>query len=425
MICLIESLDLTDGPNPINVILRGGWSFGDDDVLKRYLFAGKEGDQLVGRSVAGLPINSEGFAILPPHFPPEVLNSLSIDDWTLILPDYNDYPNCFKSTLPFLLASIVHHDRYLRATLSPDGNLFRGSLYSLGYLNRLRGTTLTGYGECRTANLIATGVPSHVLQAQRLVGVQDSVSRANRGIGLLKKRSRKERSISKEIRSTLRRIEASLHVNNYPAAVPVNNGLERLIEQILENQNRLFNELAELRGRAFDREVVHAQLHEFANEEPAELMPAIPEQELDVPNRNFPMYTWGGKMHLVPEGFTFPVTNIYSLWSSWYYGDEIARISPLRLLHSHEFARKTDKTNLCRARRVFNELEAIAFQEGLLRNDERMHSVGLRRSNNIAKLAYTKLCRVLYDVDEDEDINKFRIDEVTYNAIYEKIQRNK
>ena len=60
-----------------------------------------------------------------------------------------------------------------------------------------------------------------------------------------------------------------------------------------------------------------------------------------------------------------------------------------------------------------------------MRNDERMHSVGLRRSNNIAKLAYTKLCRVLYDVDEDEDINKFRIDEVTYNAIYEKIQRNK
>ena len=406
------------------MILRGGWSFGDDDVLKRYLFAGKVGDQLVGRSVAGLPINSEGFAILPPHFPPEVLDSLSVEDWTIILPDYNEFPNGFKSTLPFLLASVVHHDRYLRSTLSPDGALFRSSLYAQGYLNRLSGTTLTGHGECPRANLIATGVPSHVLQAQRLLGVQDSVSQANRGIRLLKKRSRRERSISREIRSTLRRIEESLYVNRYPAATDgVNNGLERLIEQILENQNRLFNELAELRDRGVGQVVEQAV--QFANEEPAEVMHPIPELER-VPNRNFPMYTWGGKMHLVPERFTFPVTNIYSLWSAWYFGDEIARVSPLRLLHSHEFVSTKDKTNLCRARRVFNELEDIAVQEGLLRNEERMHSVGLiRRSNEIAKLAYTKLCRVLYDVDENEDISKFRIDEITYNAIYEKIQRNK
>ena len=128
-------------------------------------------------------------------------------------------------------------------------------------------------------------------------------------------------------------------------------------------------------------------------------------------------------MHLVPEGFRFPVTNIYALWPSWYFGQ--ARISPLRLLHSHEFNSKKDKTNLCRARRVFNELEDIALQEGLLRNDERMHSVGLRRSNDIAKLAYTKLCKILYDINDDEDLSKFRIEEVTYNAIYEKIQRNK
>ena len=46
-----------------------------------------------------------------------------------------------------------------------------------------------------------------------------------------------------------------------------------------------------------------------------------------------------------------------------------------------------------------------------------------RRSNDIAKVAYTKLYRKLYHIDEDDDIAKYRIGEVTYNAIYDKISR--
>ena len=428
-------LDLIDGPNPINVILRGGWSFGDDDVLKRYLFAGKGGDQLVGRSLSGLPINSEDFSLLPPHFPNDILNSLSEEDWSIILPDYETYPNCFKSTLPFLLASIVHHNDFLRATLSANGSLFMGGLYTRGYVNRLINLTITGHAYCPITNLKSTGVPSHVMQAQKMRGMQISVLKVSKGVRLLKKRSRKDRGIYKEIRSTLRRVEQRVEdlfgvdyqlqrnrINNINNDNVIIN--ERNLNLIIENQERLFQELAELRNQRQDDRNERANVPEnFQVPMPvAPVAPAENEHDENAVMDNFLLFHWGGKMHLVPDGFRFPVGNILSLWNSWYFGDRVSGISPLRQLGGSDVVRR-DKTNLCRARRVFDEIEDIAIQDGLLRAGERMRSVGIRRSNEIAKVAYTKLYRRLYNIDENEDIARYRIGEVTYNAIYDKISR--
>ncbi|ETV90024.1 hypothetical protein H310_15143 [Aphanomyces invadans] len=52
----------------------------------------KSGDQFVGRVVAGLPLNSADFAVLPPHF-------------------------ATAGNLVLGLASIVHHADFLRTTL--------------------------------------------------------------------------------------------------------------------------------------------------------------------------------------------------------------------------------------------------------------------------------------------------------------------
>lgn len=415
------------------MILRGGWTFGDDDVLKRYLFAGKGGDQLVGRSLSGLPINTEDFALLPPHFPNDIIDSIDEDDWELMLPDYDGYPNCFKSTLPFLLASIVHHDAFLRATISADGSLFRGGLYAHGYFNRLSGFTITGHALCPITNLKATGVPSHVMQAQKLRGMQKTVLKVSKGVRLLKRRSRKDRGIYKEIRATLRRVEnrvedlfgGEFHLlrNNYIN----NNNLihDRNLLRIIENQERLFQELAEIRNNR--RDGWNDQAHDIpvhpvqADEVPQVAAAVVDNENENIAVENFLLFPWGGKMQRVPEGFRFPVGTIYSIWNSWYFGDRVTRIGPLRLLHGSDIVR--DKTNLCRARRVFNEIEEVAIQEGLLRADERMHSVGIRRSNDIAKMAYTKLYRKLYEIDENDDIARYRHGDVTYNAIYDKLSR--
>ena len=50
----------------VQVYLRAGWSLGN--VQDRYIFAGPGGDQIVGRTVSGLPVTDRTFSILPPHF---------------------------------------------------------------------------------------------------------------------------------------------------------------------------------------------------------------------------------------------------------------------------------------------------------------------------------------------------------------------
>ena len=50
----------------VAIYLRAGWSVGK--VQDQYIFSGAGSDQVVGRAAAGLPINDNGFAVLPPHF---------------------------------------------------------------------------------------------------------------------------------------------------------------------------------------------------------------------------------------------------------------------------------------------------------------------------------------------------------------------
>ena len=50
----------------VAVYLRAGWSIGN--TQDRYVFSGAGSEQIVGRAVCGLPIQSMDFAILPPHF---------------------------------------------------------------------------------------------------------------------------------------------------------------------------------------------------------------------------------------------------------------------------------------------------------------------------------------------------------------------
>ena len=81
------------------------------------------GDEICGRVLCGLPISSVDFTVLPIHFPDAVTNS--IFNWELILPGYSCYPFCFQACLPYLLASLVYHKKWLRENIFVGHALFR------------------------------------------------------------------------------------------------------------------------------------------------------------------------------------------------------------------------------------------------------------------------------------------------------------
>ena len=96
---------MLDGPPVVSIFLRAGWSLGQ--VQDRYFHYVPGGDQLIARLACGLNYHDGGqFAVLPPHFGQ---CPLTTEEWSEVLPGYDNLSVNFQGCLPYLLASLVHH----------------------------------------------------------------------------------------------------------------------------------------------------------------------------------------------------------------------------------------------------------------------------------------------------------------------------
>lgn len=103
------------GPNPVAVQLRMGHTLGR--VNDPYMHRTEGADSYVGRTAAGLPVNSSDFAILPPHFDTEGRNLLTQEFLEATIPGYGHMSVEFKPAIPFLIASVLFHEPFLRKEL--------------------------------------------------------------------------------------------------------------------------------------------------------------------------------------------------------------------------------------------------------------------------------------------------------------------
>ena len=163
------------GPTAIAIYLRAGWSLGP--VQSRYILEGEGGDQVCGRAATGLPLTDVSFANLPAHFISED-TGISLAEWEDILPGYlSYYPLNFREVIPYLLASLVHHRDYLDELRSrhPRHPLFLQRVWTTGILSRLQDNVVTGCNRNAVSKMFATGVPPHLILANRFVGLETRV----------------------------------------------------------------------------------------------------------------------------------------------------------------------------------------------------------------------------------------------------------
>lgn len=132
-----------------------------------YIKATSGEDQFTGRACALLPITSVEFGSLPPHLDPRELPDATF--WSVVAPGYKRLPNSFHPVLPFLLASIIHHQKFLSETLSPQHPLFKSNLWLSGLLEgkAVHGGTINN----STSLLQATGIPPLVIMQQNMVEI--------------------------------------------------------------------------------------------------------------------------------------------------------------------------------------------------------------------------------------------------------------
>jgi hypothetical protein len=74
-----------------------------------------------------------------------------------VIGGYNNYPIGFQGCIPYLLASVVYHQEWLREHLPNQHPLFNSRMFTSELVDRLRDKVLVGHIKCLSTGLTATG----------------------------------------------------------------------------------------------------------------------------------------------------------------------------------------------------------------------------------------------------------------------------
>ncbi len=117
-------------------------------------------DAFNARILAGLPFGTDEFSAKPCHFdavPDEVMLTIP---WSSIIKGYHKFPAACKAVMPFLLATVIHHEPFIRCSMRGGGG--HAILFSpLFTVHKHLFDTLrpyVKYGVCQS-DLTTTGVP--------------------------------------------------------------------------------------------------------------------------------------------------------------------------------------------------------------------------------------------------------------------------
>ncbi len=351
------------GPGIITIFLRAGWSVGP--VQDRYLTYADGGDQLCGRVACGLNFNDGSqFAVLPPTFA-NPYTILSEQEWSFILPGYMAYPVSFRGCLPYLLASVAFHWKWIVAkdddsttnqcykNISAAHPIFRSRLAQaargdrplIEVLNKLV-LPLNTDGACEHTNMKATGIPPHVDQARQIE----------------KLRAENER---------LRNLLAANHIE--------------IMEQLPQRVTDCFREIIATPSiqqvsapelRALIREVMSAHFtshNRGTSEENAP--PATPVQPGNFMIVNgYGMWCWRGRWRKIPTNYRFPGGTLKEVCDLFFFGIPADKVTPFREIPCSEFL-PADEANVSKAGTMFAYMCSVAIQAGLVPSKEALYSL--------------------------------------------------
>ena len=403
------SLGQVGGPNAPTVFLRMNHTMGN--VRDRYIFQCDGGDQLCGRMVVGLPFDSIEFAVLPPHFNNAASALLTDDFWTGILPDYMAYPTGVKAALPFLLASLLYHEDFLRETL-PEGHLlFNMPVFAQNpILTDLSDNILLGVGRCKESQLAATGIPPHlaianqvhdVMEELREVRIENQALRAkveNMEVVLLQKLPR---AVGDYIRSNFQVEGDAVNVRD----LDIRDG---------EMRTFIMGEIAKVLKSNQDVQVALAQQVAAAERHVG---------RAEAQDNSSWWMVWGddgfGSGVYTPPNWRFPVgLPAKTMWSLWLFGNMGTTVRPYRLLRRPIDITKADHCRHTRAKKLMEFLVQYATEHCLPEGVQHVLQLSVVQSFEVFDRMYGMLHDDNFFSDADNRPLSVRALETTYGTMY-------
>lgn len=326
----------TNGPCAVHKSIsdnRGGWTQGGQ--ADTYYGFVPEGDQLIGRILALLPMDSVDFASLPPQFQGGVLQERVTEAFAVLLPTYvgraieleENRPQIKPRVLSFCLASVVYHSDWLLANLSAQHPLRATPLFTdVALLNSLKAIV-----SCKDAEnqMQATGVPEVIVHLKAIDATKTS---------LLQLSSQVLQTNQELVRTSERIVSA---VGEKIEAIGT-----KLLQELDERQLESHLTPTGMRGVAekvfgdlFQQHSLHQlgeKLDNLANtlRQSSAGPHASPAEAGQQPagERGVRMYAWGGKIRLLPENFVLPTAghSPAMMWNLYIAGNDREGVPPLK-----------------------------------------------------------------------------------------------
>ena len=387
-------LSMIGGPSAVQVFLRAGWSLGN--VQDRYLFNGDGGDQLTGRTVCGLPNTDCTFSTLPPHFIDTF--EMTNKEWLQTLPIYNSYPNTFKQVVPYLLASIVYHEEWLRNNLHNNHPLFSTQLFTYYVnLNYFRNNIVTGIGRCNKSKMIATGIPPHLALVNQLIGLSTNINECKEELN--KQSIKLPKLVSTEI----------LKKFSINGAVPVTQ----------DDLNKIVNE------------IVTQLSDKISNNSNSDSKSNSNHTENKDSNDNitpFKFWMWGldGKQqsfHMVWKGWKLPKCSLKDMFNLWHHGNIHDKIQPYKLLRWNDLVDKAQVQQFSKINKVFQSIESIARLNNLFPQDKSIGSLTIEETSLLFDKAFVILMEQIQPGSTTS--NSYRIGDNAIGTVYNRIRKKR
>ena len=294
----------TSGPSMASVCLRCGWTLGH--VLERYVHYERAGDQYLGRIVAGLPNHKAEFAILPPHFPPNIDDEVR-SAMDLVFPRLSQEIHLF-GVLSFALASLVYHSDFLVQLLPQKHPLMSSSIFA----NTTMLSRLKSHVTLSSSRITPTGIPPHV--------------------DLFKAMER-----------------------NHTAIQEIPNVISDKLETIFQEHG--------VSSGNITRQYLESALSNFV-----ERIAPRPHSPLVVMSttQNSVLHNWGGRLAKLPMDFEFPSVDPASAWRLWWLGNDSRSHPPYRFIVPLDLSSTTQRKVLSSWKFVMSEFERVSQSSGLV-----------------------------------------------------------
>lgn len=335
-------------------------------------------------------------------------------------------PTGFQATVPYLLASVLHHHTFLRQNLSERHPLWTSRMFTSRFQIMGRNQTLMEYFasrvlvgtyRCLATGMTASGVPGNLVIVERLSNLESSLKALETRMA---EGFQKMQALFLEQNETMPG-EIKKQVLE---AVKVDGPQGPSREEFAEFRDGVMQAL-DLRFSAFQA-YLERMMDQVGNARAgvaaaSHLSGRSNETSQQQAQKIYSTFSWGGRINVYPQSFRIQELTVKQLWSFWHFGDQATNMMPVSKFGAHNAYKnkKSTQSSYSKLKTIMNELMDTIIENGLLPKNKRFEDLSIEEFDEVYCKAMKIYSAFVYNKKDGKNY-KHRPDQVTACAFANK-----